>query len=155
MPKLSCSATEALGSTWLGVGGWDGSTLLQIGTYDQCIGGQEQHGAFIEEYPGSEANLPLVFRPGQTVTVSLSQISPGTWAFSINGVSGTAAYSGGGTVSWITEAFGASGGVPLPVGDATTFSTLTVNGGAAQIAQGFSMPHLSPPAPPNYRLVYS
>ena len=53
------------------------------------------------------------------------------------------------------QAFGTSGGVPLPTGDGTTFSNLTVNGSPAAPTNGWSMSHATPSDPASgYRIIY-
>ena len=165
VPSLSCSGGEALSSTWIGVGGFDGSVLLQAGLYDNCIGGVAENGAFAEAYPGNEVNFGLLTRPGDSVTASVTEVN-GSWEASVTDnttgqtqsapVSG---YGGGGAAEWIVEAYGSPGGIPLPNFGSEQVTNFVVNGAGASIPEsgaweiaGAAVP--SDPASGQYKVAY-
>lgn len=164
VPTLACSSAEALSSTWVGVGGFAGGTLLQAGMYDNCFDGVGVQGAFAEEYPGQTVSFEIGITPGDAVTATVSLTSSGWQTTVIDLTTGESAtedwsdYEGGDSAGWIAEAYGAPGGVPVTNFGSEQLSSLLVNGMPAQIPEAdvYAMANVSPtdPASGVYRLTY-
>ena len=144
VPHLSCSSETSLSSTWVGVGGLDGSVLLQVGMFDNCIDGVAENGAFAEEYPGSTTSFQLLISAGDTVTASVA-LTAGTWEATLTDdttgqqeKAAASGYAGGGSAEWFVEAYGQPS-YPLTNFGAETFSDLMVNGSAAVPDEGWEM----------------
>jgi hypothetical protein len=152
------------------VGGLDGGDLLQAGLYDQCVGGQQQHGGFVEEYPGQTGNLSLAISPGDVITASVFEVSGTTWDARVSdestGDTETASlngYGGGGSAEWFIEAYGTPTDALANFG-AIAFTNLLVNNNPAQIPAAQVWEMLAPdgsvvvqPSDPTsgaYRLTY-
>lgn len=77
-------------ATWAGIGGYNTSDLIQAGTSENSLPDNPllgtQYNAWYEILPASETpltnctgNTACTVKPGDVVTVSISQISPGQW----------------------------------------------------------------------------
>jgi hypothetical protein len=79
--------SSALGSadaTWVGIGGVTSDDLIQAGTQASVDSpGQVSYSAWVETLPRAARTVPLTVNPGDTINVSLSQQSTGTWQVSI------------------------------------------------------------------------
>ena len=164
VPSLVCSSIETFSSTWVGIGGLSGGALLQAGMFDNCIGGLAENGAFAEEYPGSTVSFDLLFRPGDTITATVSDGASGWQAVVTDVTTGQAEsasapdYSGGGSAEWMVEAYGAPGGIPVSDFGSEQLSAFTVGGTPASISGSdvWEMANVtaSDPATGVYRLTY-
>lgn len=86
IPRVACPSPATFNATayvWIGEGGYVrglASSLIQAGTASDCFGGVARYHAFYEWYPGSDArDFPLSVHPGDSVSVTISQRSPGYW----------------------------------------------------------------------------
>jgi hypothetical protein len=72
-------------SSWIGIGGVTSGDLIQVGT-DNIISstGQVHTEAFFEMLPAASQPVPgLTVSPGDAMSASITQLSPGTWQMSI------------------------------------------------------------------------
>jgi hypothetical protein len=141
-------------STWVGIGGFDTSDLIQLGT-EQFIesNGTTTYRAWTEVLPASEAILSgctpagkssCPVSPGDAMTASLTCTSnctannaSTTWTLAMTDSTQGWNYSGNFTyksclcsAEWIQEAPTYSNIVPMPNYGRAEFSSLTVNGGS-------------------------
>ena len=149
VPQPSSSSTAGVGATWVGIGGVTSQDLIQAGTQDVTSGGQHQFESWIELLPQASQQAPLAVAPGESVTVSITESSPGsgTWQISMrNNTSGqsyqtTVHYaSSESSAEWIEEApAGGNGSVIEPLDNFGTvpFSAATAveNGQTVDLAQ--------------------
>jgi len=56
-PPVYCNSTTSYVATWLGIDGYNSSTVEQIGTTAQCSGGVASYYAWWELYPASSVQL--------------------------------------------------------------------------------------------------
>jgi Peptidase A4 family len=99
-------------SSWVGVDGFGNSSLIQAGTEQDWLHGSAFYQAWWEILPYPETPIPsLTVRPGDTMSVHLTQDSPGVWTIAVadittsQSVSIVQSYRGPGTsVEWIQEA---------------------------------------------------
>jgi hypothetical protein len=113
VPTLRCSSgTTTMSSTWVGVGGLNGSVLLQAGLFDNCLSGVAVNGGFAEAYPGSTQSFGLLLRPGDRIVATVEDVS-GRWQGRVTDATthqsegaGAPGYAGGGTAEWMAEAYG-------------------------------------------------
>ena len=164
VPALHCRAGTTLSSTWVGVGGLDGSVLLQAGLFDNCLSGMAENGGFGEVYPGSTKSFAVVTRPGDKVTATVSLVG-GTWQARVTDdttrqseMAPATSYAGGGTAEGMTEAYGEPTYVMSNFGT-ERFSRVSVNGSRAKAEQAWSMRgaagSVRPTNPKNeYQLIY-
>jgi hypothetical protein len=77
------SGDPGVGASWVGIGGVNSRDLIQAGTEDDSAGsGHAQYHAWIETLPQASHNIQLAVRPGDSVTVSINEQSPGMWQVS-------------------------------------------------------------------------
>jgi hypothetical protein len=84
IPTINCADTpDGNVSTWIGIGGTGGTTLLQTGIASNCVGGVQQNVGWWEEYPSNpnhEANFTnFPVSDGSQFRAVISQESDGSW----------------------------------------------------------------------------
>lgn len=134
-------------SQWVGVDGWDNTTLLQAGVDVISEGrGVALAEPWWEIVPGPQhLATGVMARPGDTVTVELSETAPGTWSITLTddtrreAFSTLQAYLGPSTsAEWIVEAATTSSGKPTRLtaySPAVTFSGLGLSGAQANLTR--------------------
>ena len=138
VPSVTCSQT-AYSSFWVGLDGYNSSTVEQTGTDSDCSGSTPTYYAWYEMYPKFPVNLTNTVKPGDSMSASVSAgsnqsftlvISDSTqhWTFQVTKKSSNAKRS---SAEVIAEAPSSSGGV-LPLADFGTvnFSNSMANGQA-------------------------
>jgi hypothetical protein len=136
VPEFAASSPTGLDATWVGIGGIDSRDLIQAGTQEQTSGtGQTQYSAWVETLPQPSRTVPLVIHAGDSISVSLSEPSRGSWVVSLTNNSTGRTYqdtvqysSSNASADWIEEAPSAGRGGVLPLDD---FGTLNITGAAA------------------------
>ncbi len=71
-------------ATWIGIGGVLSEDLIQAGTQTIFQNGTSTYQVWYELLPSSSSRVPLVVRPGDTMTVSISEQSSGQWQISFD-----------------------------------------------------------------------
>ncbi len=115
VPTIYSSATDTDTSEWVGLDGAFPSdpTIIQAGVDEQYTAATNTYITFawIELYPALPFSAPVPVRPGDQVTVTIGQVSPGLWNVLVkddsNGVgySVNQAYAGPAlSAEWIVEA---------------------------------------------------
>ncbi len=113
--SISCNANgTAMMAEWVGLGGWDTSSIIQAGV--NCgpdgLGGVSES-AWLELYPSASVYVPLNVNFGDTVTVAINNTTGNLWSISFNDTtsgstySTTVNYAANGTndtAEWIVEA---------------------------------------------------
>ncbi len=137
-PTVTCSKT-AYSSFWVGLDGYNSSTVEQTGTDSDCNGSTPTYYAWYEMYPAYPVNLSKTVRPGDAMSASVTAgsshsftlvISDSTqnWTFQVKKTLTSAKQS---SAEVIAEAPSSSSGV-LPLADFGTvhFSNSLVDGQA-------------------------
>jgi hypothetical protein len=79
VPQIAATSAGS-DATWVGIGGVTSHDLIQAGTEAMVpYTGNVQYEAWIELLPASSHTVPLVVSPGDSVTVTLTQQSTGSW----------------------------------------------------------------------------
>jgi hypothetical protein len=119
VPTVTPTGTGA-DATWVGIGGATSSDLVQAGTEAVVDHGVVTYAAWTETLPQASQPAPLTIAPGDTVTVTISQLSAGVWSMTITDVTNggtftrTANYaSSASSAEWIQEAPSTGKGVVL------------------------------------------
>jgi hypothetical protein len=123
VPAVSGSAagtSPRADATWVGIGGATTTDLVQAGTQATVQGGVVQYSAWVETLPQPSRDVPLAIKPGDTVTVTLTQQPGGVWNITIRNATSGGVYNGTVTYAsstssaeWIEEAPTAGKGVVL------------------------------------------
>jgi hypothetical protein len=134
VPAVSGTGT-AYSSAWVGIDGYNSSTVEQIGTDSDVSNGNPVYYAWYEMYPSPPVNLNLAIRPGDTISASVSysggsfllQITDGSQSFSITKSAPSAQRT---SAEWIQEAPSSFSGV-LPLAN---FGTINFSNARATIS---------------------
>ncbi|MHB1005558.1 MAG: G1 family glutamic endopeptidase [Chloroflexota bacterium] len=112
VPQSNGSTTFGSSASWVGIGGVSTRDLIQAGTQQVSSGsGTVRYSAWIELLPAAPTTVPLTIRPGESVTVTITQQSGGQWVVVLkNGTTGqtyqkTVRYASSLTsAEWVQEA---------------------------------------------------
>lgn len=83
VPAVATSTLSSGDATWVGIGGISGKDLIQSGT--QAIVdsfGNITYNSWYEMLPSASVDLPVAVKPGDFVSVSISEISTNLWQIS-------------------------------------------------------------------------
>lgn len=135
IPQVTTSGHTATDATWVGIGGVNSNDLIQAGTQNVIDpSGQITTTAFYELLP--DASIPInsiTVKPGDSITVTISQQSSGQWQISLNDNTTNQIYqttvsynSSQSSAEWIEEA-PSNGSSVLPLDN---FGTLQFSAGS-------------------------
>ena len=135
VPTVQPTVGSTYSSSWIGIDGFNNSSLIQAGTEQDYVNGKAVYAAWWEILPAPETAIPsITVHPGDTIKASITRGTTGTWAITISdgGQSFTTNQSYGGPLSsaeWIQEAPSIGGHVATLAhyGEAT-FDPGTANG---------------------------
>jgi hypothetical protein len=145
---VSPSSSATYSATWLGIDGFNNSSLIQTGTEQDYYSGAAHYNAWWTTSVQHFAEQPIAqpVKAGDTITASVSQTNPAThlWTITIDDSSWaqpfttTLTYTGAGTsAEWIVEAPGINGRTAtLAHYSTTTLTSLTANGGSPSLVTG-------------------
>jgi hypothetical protein len=150
VPQTSGSSLGA-DATWVGIGGVTAHDLIQAGTQSTAGGnGQVQYQAWVETLPQVSHPVPLTVNPGDSVTVTLNETSPGAWAIDMKDNTTGQDYqttrqyqSSESSAEWVEEAPSSGHGVvPLDNFGTVSFSagSTTENGKPVNISASGAKP---------------
>ena len=133
IPQFAPASPTGMDATWVGIGGVKSRDLIQAGTQQQTSGsGQTLYSAWVEALPQQSQPVPLTIRAGDSVTVSLTEQSPGTWQVTFaNNTTGQNFQTNGqyqsshSSAEWIQEAPSAARGGVMPI---DAFGTVSFSG---------------------------
>jgi Peptidase A4 family len=86
VPAVTAAANEntSADATWVGIGGTTSQTLIQAGTQAVVNGsGNITYQAWYEMLPQATQPTSLTVSPGNSITATVTQTSPGEWAISL------------------------------------------------------------------------
>jgi hypothetical protein len=139
VPSVATSRKATYSSQWVGIDGFNNSSLIQTGTEADYYNGSAHYGAWWEILPAAETVIPsITVHPGDHMSASITKGSGNSWTISISdttrGTSFTTVktYSGPGTsAEWIEEAPSVGGHVATlaKYSSPDTFDPGTANGG--------------------------
>ena len=149
VPAVQNSASDEASGTWIGIDGVEASSLIQTGTAQNSgpdYGGTQYY-AWVELLPGvpgviGNSSGPAPVQPGDVMTASILENSPGLWTIDLNDTTQSWTFSQqfsystpGTTAEWIEEAATVNGSVAtLPNYGSTTFTNLGVEGAGVSSA---------------------
>ncbi len=77
IPAVDCTGTQAAdysSSFWVGIDGYDSSSVEQIGTDSDCVQGSPTYYAWYEMYPKDSVTLDLALNPGDEVLAKVTYL---------------------------------------------------------------------------------
>lgn len=136
VPSVSRSHKATYSSNWVGIDGFNNSSLIQTGTESDYFNGSAHYDAWWEILPAAETVIPAIsVRPGDVMSASITKGSGSSWTITISDSRGGSftivkTYSGPGTsAEWIEEAPSVGGRIaPLAHFSLATFDRETANG---------------------------
>lgn len=142
---IGTGGSDTYSAVWTGIDGFNtGDTnLIQAGTEQDWINGAPQYSAWWEILPAPETPITnITVHPGDTVTVTIAQVSSGTWSIAVTDgtqtFTTTQSYSGAlSSAEWIVEA-PLVGGTQSTLANygSTVFDKGTANGAAVVLPAG-------------------
>jgi hypothetical protein len=138
-PTGTCSGSAKYSSFWVGLDGYNSSTVEQTGSEVDCSGSTPEYYSWYEMYPAYPVNFSNTVRPGDHFTGSVTHTSGSSYTLKLSdttqGWSHTVTKSLSGAANSsaevIAEAPSSSSGVlPLAHFSPVTFTSAAVNGSA-------------------------
>ena len=135
--SVARSRKATYSSEWVGIDGYNNSSLIQTGTESDYYNGAAHYDAWWEILPAAETVIPSIpVSPGDHMSAAITKGSGSSWTITINDTtrntsfSTTQTYTGPQTsAEWIEEAPTVGGRIaPLANYGQTTFDPGTVNG---------------------------
>ena len=139
VPNLYATPTETFASEWVGIDGATNSYLIQAGVdeYYDPLTGYVYLAAWWEILPAAETQISMGVLPGDSITVTVGQVSGSEWAIQIiDNTTGQTfltdqTYTGpGASAEWIMEAPEVNGAISTlaEYSPDVTFSGIRING---------------------------
>ena len=73
VPSVTCSAEDQIISDWVGLDGFNSSTVEQLGTTSWCYKGKAVYYTWYEIYPKAVHEMSTALQPGDKVTASVTR----------------------------------------------------------------------------------
>ena len=151
IPQVSSNGAPGVGATWVGIGGVTSRDLIQAGTQETDGGqGRIQYSAWVETLPQVSQTVPCSVRPGDSVTVTISEQGTNTWSIDFaNNTTGKTYHtsrrytSSHSSAEWVVEAPSSGMGIlPLDNFGNISFSnaSATQNGQTLNLSQTHAQP---------------
>ena len=111
VPTVS-TTTSGYTSVWVGIDGFSSSTVEQIGTDSDYVGGRVSYYAWYEMYPAASYNISMTVKPGDAMTASVAYQGNNSFLLTITDTTETETFSKAFTMSgaarssaeWIVDA---------------------------------------------------
>jgi len=73
IPKANCTSEQRLASVWVGLDGWNSTTVEQDGTTSFCFEGTAYYYTWYEMYPAGTVEVGSSAAPGDSITASVTR----------------------------------------------------------------------------------
>jgi hypothetical protein len=86
VPQINDSSTDGYSSAWIGIGGQNDKTLIQVGTEHDLQNGRETYSAWYETLPAFSVTIPTLNpNPGDSISASitLTDSISNTWSIQL------------------------------------------------------------------------
>jgi hypothetical protein len=141
VPAVPPSRQATYSSAWIGIDGFNNSSLIQTGTESDSYNGRTHHYAWWEILPAAETVIrSITVHPGDVMTASITKGSGSSWMIKISDNHGgsfttTQTYTGPqSSAEWIVEAPTVGGEIaPLANYGSATLDPGTANDGNPQL----------------------
>jgi hypothetical protein len=104
-PAVSCTSQNTYSSYWVGLDGYNTSTVEQIGTEADCSNGSPRYYAWYETYPRPSYFAAVNVTPSHTYSASVSARGKGSYALTLTDVTTGQSFA---TTQKLNQAKGAS-----------------------------------------------
>jgi hypothetical protein len=133
VPQVTASTSLAADATWVGIGGISRTDLIQAGTQAIVQNGTTTYQAWYELLPAASQAVPLEVRPGDSMSVSVTEQAGGAWVISFTDLTENTSYET--TVAYNSSLSSAEWIEEMP-SDGSNFVPLD-NFGSVPFSQGF------------------
>jgi len=72
-PSVTCSAEDQITSDWVGLDGFNSSTVEQLGTISWCFQGAPTYFTWYEMFPAGTVEVGTALKPGDKITASVTR----------------------------------------------------------------------------------
>jgi hypothetical protein len=136
-PQVTCTSQTTYSAFWVGIDGDGTSTVEQLGTEADCVGGQARYSSWYEMYPHRSYSTPVTVVPKHTYAASVVSLGSGNFRLSLQDVTANGPVfttvqklnqANLGSAEAIAEAPSGGGVLPLSNFGTAQFSNVTVNG---------------------------
>ncbi|MGU3469741.1 G1 family glutamic endopeptidase [Paenibacillus sp. D51F] len=79
VPFVLPSARSSYSSAWIGIDGYNNSSLIQTGTEHEYVNGKANYYAWLEILPQAETRIKLPVYPGDLIEASIVKLSLSKW----------------------------------------------------------------------------
>jgi hypothetical protein len=73
VPTLTCTSEDRLAAVWVGIDGFETTTVEQLGTLDWCFEGTAHYYDWYEMYPNDSVDVGTTLKPGDSISASVSR----------------------------------------------------------------------------------
>jgi hypothetical protein len=85
VPRLRVFSTDTYSAAWIGIGGLSDKTLIQVGTEQDAVNGQEYYSAWYELVPDEAIRITdMSVSAGDVITASITLVNSDTSEWAIN-----------------------------------------------------------------------
>ena len=139
VPTVTCDATGTYSAIWVGIDGNTDNTVEQIGTGQDCSGGEAVYYAWFEVFPRpSQTVSEIDLSPGDQISAEVKFITTGTFQLTLTDLTTNQTYSvtridrvaRQQSAEWVIEAPASQKSKILPL---SNFGTLLINHASATI----------------------
>lgn len=92
-PSVSCTNTNTYSSYWVGLDGYNNSTVEQLGTESDCSSGQPSYYAWFEMYPKRGYYINMTIHAGDQISASVTYSGQNRYALSLTNVTTNKSFS--------------------------------------------------------------
>jgi len=92
-PQVQCGPQNTYSAFWVGLDGDTTSTVEQLGTEADCIGGAPQYSSWYEMYPRGSRGTTVQVTPGHTYHASVVFVGNGRFQLSLQDVTSGASFT--------------------------------------------------------------
>jgi Peptidase A4 family len=132
-PTVTCGAADSFAAFWVGMDGYNDSTVEQLGTEADCSGGTVHHYAWYELYPAAPVDIARTVSPGDSMTATITATTTDHFTLTVrNNTEGwtfTTTKTVSGALRSSAEVILEAPGTAVSKSNTVTFSSTDVNGG--------------------------
>jgi hypothetical protein len=92
-PTVSCTSQTTYSSYWVGLDGDTTSTVEQLGTEADCVGGQPRYSAWYEMYPKGSRAIAMTVRQGDNLHASVASLGSGNFQLTLQDITTGASFT--------------------------------------------------------------
>ena len=92
-PSATCTSSTSMAAFWVGIDGLNSSTVEQVGTIVECVGGVASYYSWWEMYPLNNIQLVGSVSPGDHITASVTHTHSGSYKLVLNDLTSSSGFT--------------------------------------------------------------